>query len=147
MKTILTRLLAIFILTVTIASCSKDNEEVAPSLLIGKWTQINMVTTVPGFPPITEPYNDNVAGCNKNYTEFIAGGAAKNVEYDKVNNVCTPFVENGTWSQNGNVLTLNDGTETYTATLVSATATELKFSKVVTRMGITGTIVFTFARV
>lgn len=148
MKTILTRLLAIFILTITIASCSKDEAAApAPSLVIGKWTPIKSETTVAGFPPMNQPYNGNTPGCNKNYTEFVAGGVLKNVEYDKVNNVCTPFEESGTWAQNGNAVTINDGTETYTATIVSATATELKFSTVVTESGITTTIVFTFARI
>ena len=145
MKKFLSRLLVVFILTATVSSCTKD--EGAQASIVGKWTVVQTQITVPGFPPITEPYDGNVAGCNKNYVEFVAGGTVNDVEYSKVNNVCAPNVEVGTWAQNGNNLTIGYGTDVTTATIVSATPTELKFSITITEMGVTATSVVTFAKI
>lgn len=146
-KIFFSNLLVIFILTAALSSCSKDNDVSTQTAIIGKWTPVQFVITIPGFPPFTEPYGGNIARCNKNYTEFIVGGTAKNVDYAKVNNICTPEIDSGTWVQDGNNLKVNVGTEMINATIISLIANELKFSVTQNDMGMTATTIITFARI
>jgi hypothetical protein len=146
MKTIFTRLFAIVILTISISSCSENNDATTGSV-VGKWTPVQTSILLAGAPIQTFPYDDNTVGCDKNYYEFIAGGVLKLVEYTKVNNVCTPITEQGTWTQAGNVLTANNGTEVNSVTIESLTATQMVWKDTMVEAGITYTLTITFSKI
>ena len=148
MKNILAKLLVFATFTIFLASCTKD-EDPAPASpsIVGKWTIIKTVVTVPGSPAQTEPYTGNEPGCNKDFVEFISGGVVNNIEYSKVNNLCVPSTDGAVWAQTGNNLKITDGSNITNFTIETLTATDLVLKGTESSGGTTATFVISFSRI
>ena len=94
------------ILGTLFTSCTKDiSGPVDMDYLVGKWNFNKSTASSSGFTiPYTTEYIKNEDGCNKDYVEFIAGGVVRFGDY-KPN--CVFEEKIGTWSQNGNTVTIN----------------------------------------
>jgi len=129
------------------SSCSKNDNSAVGGSIVGKWTVVQTVISLGGAPVQTIPYDGNIAGCSKNYTEFLAGGEAKGVEYSKVNTVCTATTEQGTWVLTGNNLKTTFGTDVSNTTITSVNAAQMIVSGTEVQSGVTYTYSITFARI
>ena len=148
MKNIVAKLLVFAFLTFFLLSCSKDQDPapVTP-LIVGKWTQIKTVVTVPGSPTATEPYTGNEPGCNKNFLEFVSGGVANSIEYSKVNNLCVPATDAAIWAQTGNNLKITVGSEITNYNIEALTATDLVLKGSLSSGNVTATFVIYLSRI
>ena len=148
MKNIIAKLLVFASLTIFLLSCSKDQDPapVTP-LIVGKWTQIKSVVTIPGSPTMTEPYTGNEPGCNKDFVEFVSGGVLNNIEYSKVNNLCVPTTDVAIWAQTGNNLKITAGSDVTNYNIEALTATDLVLKGTESNGSITATFVLYFSRI
>lgn len=148
MKNIITKLLVLATLTIFLMSCSKDEAPApATSLIVGKWTQIKTVVTVPGSPTATEPYTGNEPGCNKDFLEFVSGGVVNSTDFEKVNNLCVPTTDVAMWAQTGNNLKITVGAEITNFNIEALTATDLVLKGTESNGSITATFVLYFSRI
>ena len=147
MKKFIPRLLAILFLTISIGSCEKDAPPAPAPSIVGKWTPIKTDIKNSSGVTISQPYTENVVGCDKNYTEFVNGGLIKDVEYSKINNVCTPDIDTLLWELTGNNLKFTDGQYVNNFTVETLTQTDLVVKIIETTGGVTTTITLYFSRI
>lgn len=143
MKTITVRLFAIFLIIASFSACSgNDDAAIEPSVsaaaLIGKWTELKIVESTPGNPDVTTIYQP-IAGCNRNYTEFMVNNTAKDVYYEKPDNICIEDIEMSTWTLTGNILRLNMAGDIFEAVVESMSATQMVIMHTEVDMGVTYT--------
>ena len=102
-----------------LASCSSDDSgsSIDQSLLLKKWYQVSY--TVNGQ---TYPYEDHEE-CGKDYIEFKTGNIFRSVDVFE----CEENVDGqGTYSVSGNQITLHNGSQNNTATVLELTAQTFK---------------------
>jgi len=150
MKKIKVLLAAVILTGLTLTSCSSDDDSGGTSAsIVGKWTPVKTIFKING-QSLTTPYEDNEAGCDKDYLEFVEGGAVNDVIYYKnAQNVCTQDVgDPATWVKNNNSLTVN-GTFDYdgTYTIEKLTGSELRVSTSESSGGVTSTAITYFTKV
>lgn len=129
MKKIKALMFAFVLAGMTVVSCSSDDSGPAASI-DGKW---NVTKTVVKFSgqSITQPYEDNVAGCDKNYVEFAAASVFNEAVYFKGagGSGCQTDISSGTWTKTDKTLTINTSGEldgTYEISKLSGSSLELK---------------------
>lgn len=135
MKKIIILFVIAFVSGMNFTSCT--SEEVSPSsssTIVGKWNYSKLSYTINGVTSPEIEYDENEPGCSKNYIEFKTGGVFNKGEYS--GSTCVLDSESGTWTQSGNTITFSDGTDVYTAQIVSITSTELKVKLIETDSGI-----------
>jgi hypothetical protein len=124
-KTIILFLLALTLGTV-FTSCAKDDSgPVDMNYIEGKWNFNKSTATSSGFTiPYSTDYFKNEDACNKDYIELVAGGVAK---YGNYSLNCVFEGKNGTWTQNGNTITISVTGSSFNGTfdVASLSATEL----------------------
>ncbi|WP_339839228.1 lipocalin family protein, partial [uncultured Flavobacterium sp.] len=66
-------------------------------------------------------------GCNKDYSEIIAGGTLKDVYYESNGaGGCDEFIDTLNWTRNGNTITVSESGFSTTGEIVELTNTTLK---------------------
>lgn len=110
MKKMKSLMIAFVLASMTAVSCSSDDSGPAATI-DGKWNQTKTVVRING-QNITQQYNENVTGCEKNYIEFAAASVFNEVVYFKAagSGACQPDAATpGTWSKTDNTLLINNG--------------------------------------
>ena len=145
MKSIKVMLAAVLVAGLSFTSCSSDDD--GPSTggnIVGKWTPTKRVENVSGRNQ-TFNYEDNVATCNKNFTQFADGAIYKEVEYYIIpsSGCAEDVLVTSTWAKTDNVL-IADGV-TYEVIRLTGSELQIKSSAVVG--GSTFTVTEFFTRV
>ncbi len=93
----------------TVVSCSSDDSSGTPAAIEGKWNQVRTVVKF-GGQTLSQPYEEDTEGCEKNYIEFVAGGVFNDVVYFRQGGECVESVADaGSWVKVDDELTINDG--------------------------------------
>ena len=110
--------------TVSLTSCNKDDNNDAS--IEGKW-EYSQETNDEGNLVAYE----HSSGCDKDYTEFIAGGVFRDVYFYKDLDLnCVQENFNATWSRSGSTITVTNSGDTYTSQILELTDTTLKIKSV-----------------
>jgi hypothetical protein len=112
--------LLFLVASVTLVSCNKDDDEAAAALE-GKWEYTQETNDV----GVLEAYQ-HTPGCNKDYTEILAGGTIRDYSYDENGSGCEEYIYSATWTRSGNNISVTDSGETFTSEITELTATTLK---------------------
>ena len=112
------------VLGMSFPSCSSSDDPSNSASIVGKWNFSKMSAVVNGVPSPEMDYDGNESGCPKDYLEFKSGGVYNEADYD--GSSCILDIYAGTWVQNGNTITITEGTDVITAEIVSITSTVLK---------------------
>ena len=138
MKKLSILFVAILALGMSFTSCSKDDDETTSAPIEGKWNLSKMSYTEKGVTsPETDNWN-NTVGCTKNYLEIKTGGIAVYGAYDGSD--CALSTETGTWSKDGNKITIKYGTDIEVYELISVTNSGLTLRYTFTESGQSFTI-------
>jgi len=125
-------------------SCSSDDDSTPSASIVGKWNYSKMSTIVNGVPSPEIDWEGNEPGCPKDYVEFKTGGVLNEGDYLGSNCELNTFV--GTWSQNGNNITITEGPISLSAEIISVTSSSLKFKATETNNGVTIVVNITFTK-
>jgi hypothetical protein len=126
-------------------SCSSDDDDSSSSSsIIGKWNYSTMSTIVNGVASPEIDWEGNEPGCPKDYVEFKTGGVLNEGDYS--GSACELGTLSGTWSLNGNTITITEGPISLSAELVSVTSSLLKFKATETNDGVTIIVNITFTK-
>ena len=96
-------------LSLTFNSCSKDDDSSSSTsgTIVGEWEFLKEGTIVSGTEFLS-PF-EHTSGCTKNYIEFKSNGMAEDYYYEKPSGSCVEFVDEATWTKDGNALSVNYG--------------------------------------
>lgn len=111
-------------LALSLGSCSSDdNGNSTSGSIVGKWTYSKV-----GFGSNNLiNYPDHEEGCDKDYVELTASGTFIDVDYDSFDSPCEVFTDSGTYSKEGNSLTITyEGDDLDTVEIVLLTNSQLK---------------------
>ncbi|MDO5654561.1 MAG: lipocalin family protein [Flavobacteriaceae bacterium] len=89
------------ILLIGFTACNNDDDNSSTQTLIGKWKFEQQGYLING-QEILEPY-ENDCPTKFDHVEFLNNGITKDFYYGVD---CREYVDNGTWSQSGNMLSL-----------------------------------------
>ena len=134
-------LLATFVLTsMTVVSCSSDDSSGSTATVEGKWNQIKTVVKF-GNQSVTQDYDLNETGCDKDYIEFAAASVYNDVVYNSQGGECIAnAAEPGTWIKTDDKLTIeNAGLLSDTYDIKKLTSSDLQISVTDSSGGITST--------
>lgn len=144
MKKLKIVLLLVLTLGLSLTSCSSDDDNgTVDGNIEGKWI-FSKIGTMTGDKEVFIDYPNHEPGCNKNYVEITADGKWKNVEY--YGSECTEESDEGTWTRNGNTISVSYDDEIETGTILKLTNTELKLKNTYTEEGITVDAIILFTR-
>lgn len=126
MKKFSTIITSLLLAGMTLTSCSSDDNNNSPSKsVVGKWNFISQKEMEDGQVIYDGPYLDHESGCPLDYLEFFDNGSAVDGTYDKVDNICELDTDFTNYSTNGDLLTINNGSETITAQILEASDSTL----------------------
>ncbi|WP_339888611.1 lipocalin family protein [uncultured Flavobacterium sp.] len=95
------------VISVVLASCNKDDDS-SSAAIEGSWelTKSGSITADGNEQLMDYPFNN--VGCNKDYIEIITGGTTAEHYFNDDNNGqgCYEEIEIGTYTKEGNVLTI-----------------------------------------
>lgn len=132
-------------LVIFFPSCSSNNDDSSNSAsVIGKWNFSKMSTVINGVASPEIDYDGNETGCPKDFLEFKSGGVYDETDY--YGSSCELDSFSGTWAQNGNTITITEGTDIITAQIVSVTSSMLKIKATEIDSGVTITVNMTFTK-
>ena len=96
-------------LSLTFNSCSKDDDSSSSTsgTIVGEWEFLKEGTIVSGTEFLS-PF-EHTSGCTKNYIEFKSNGIAEDYYYEKPSGSCIEYVDEATWTKEGNALSVNYG--------------------------------------
>lgn len=96
-------------LSLTFNSCSKDDDSSSSTsgTIVGEWEFLKEGTIVSGTEFLS-PF-EHTSGCTKNYIEFKSNGMAEDYYYEKPSGSCVEYVDEATWTKDGNALSVNYG--------------------------------------
>ncbi|MCK6607793.1 MAG: lipocalin family protein [Flavobacterium sp.] len=96
-------------LSLTFNSCSKDDDSSSSTsgTIVGEWEFLKEGTIVSGTEFLS-PF-EHTSGCTKNYIEFKSNGMAEDYYYEKPSGSCVEYVDEATWTKEGNALSVNYG--------------------------------------
>jgi hypothetical protein len=109
-------------LGMSFVSCNKDDEN--ETSIEGKWTETNYSYSSDGGKTFKNEVAQNEPGCGKDYLEFASGSIFNSVSYET--DKCVEYKTKGTWSKNGNTITVTNDGETETATIEELNNSTLK---------------------
>ncbi|MBD3582485.1 hypothetical protein [Flavobacterium selenitireducens] len=137
------------VLALSLNSCSSDDNGgggVSDAKLVGKWAHETERVVAGGqvLQP-EQPYSDNEAGCAKDFIQFGETGAFTYGDY--WSSECDLDTDVTTWTRDGKDITVGEGTEAETFTVMSVSATKLKVKYVTTLQGVNFTEELTFSKV
>lgn len=123
MKKLKQLVLLFLVASVTLVSCNKDDDGDSASIE-GSW-EFSKVGTILSGQEFLVDY-DHTTGCNKDYTEIIAGGTLKDHYFEDFGSGCEEDIDNGSWSRSGNTITVNFSGDVTTAEILELSNTTLK---------------------
>ncbi|TRX37366.1 lipocalin family protein [Flavobacterium sp. ZT3R18] len=132
MKKLSILFVSVLALGMSFVSCSKD-DDTAEASIEGKWNLSKMSMTANGVTSKEEDNPENTVGCTKNYLEIKTGGVVVYGDYE--GSACTLSKETGTWSKEGNKITIKLGTDTDIYEIVSVTDSGLTLRYTLTLSG------------
>ena len=96
-------------LSLTFNSCSKDDDSSSSTsgTIVGEWEFLKEGTIVSGTEFLS-PF-EHTSGCTKNYIEFKSNGMAEDYYYEKPSGSCVEYVDEATWTKDGDALSVNYG--------------------------------------
>lgn len=96
-------------LSLTFNSCSKDDDSSSSTsgTIVGEWEFLKEGTIVSGTEFLS-PF-EHTSGCTKNYIEFKSNGIAEDYYYEKPSGSCVEYVDEATWTKDGDALSVNYG--------------------------------------
>jgi Tfp pilus assembly protein FimT len=109
-------------------SCSKDDDN--ETSIEGKWTETNYSYSSDGGKTFQNEVVQNEPGCSKDYVEFASGSTFNTVTYET--DKCVEYKTKGTWSKNGNTITVTYDGEIDTATIEELNGSTLKIKTIET---------------
>jgi hypothetical protein len=111
MKNLKVAITALTIAGLSLTSCSSDDSSGTAASIVAKWNQTKTVTKVGNSGNITQSYQENEVGCDKDYIEFTANGAVNDVIYFKnATNVCEADLATPTsYTKTDNAMTIAGG--------------------------------------
>jgi Lipocalin-like domain len=120
-------LISILVIIIALTSCSKsDDNNSTSSNIVGKWSIDKAGAIENGAEVDVAAFDGNFAGCQKDYTEFLADGTHKLGDY--TNAACNLSAATGTWTKEGNTIKISGGQfATYEMVTITATTMKLKF--------------------
>jgi hypothetical protein len=124
MKKVTKAFLVVFVSSLFLASCSKDDDNNSVSTsgnIVGKWEHTKDGVIV-NNQEILEDYVHE-AGCAKDNVEFKANNIVISTEYSSS---CVANVYSQSYAKNGNTLTVTDGTDSTVLTVLQLDANTLK---------------------
>lgn len=147
MKKIKALMFAFVLAGMTVVSCSSDDDGPAPTV-DGRWNQEKAVVRI-NNQSITQQYDLNVNGCDKNYIEFASGAVFNEVVYFKTaTGACdTDMIPAGSFIKSDNTLSISNGGDyagTYTITRLSNS--ELQISTNTSEGGVAATTTLFFRK-
>ncbi|NUY82228.1 lipocalin family protein [Flavobacterium sp. MAH-1] len=127
-------------------SCGSDDGPGAS--IVGKWDYFKTITQVEGQNPISQNYQGNEPGCDKDYQEFLADGSYRDVVlFQNQDDVCTESVDDGNYAKEGDVLTVQEnGENPQTYTITKLTDGELRYSSTTQNGGLDFTVTLVFRK-
>lgn len=140
MKKIKALMFAFVLAGMTVVSCSSDDSSGPAPTIEGKWNQLKTVVKISGNS-ITQNYEDNVNGCDKNYVEFAAGGVFNDVVYFKQGGDCQANAATpGAWTKSDKTVTIfNGGVLSGTFEILKLSNADLQLTTKNSEGGITAT--------
>lgn len=146
MKKIKVALVLLVTGALSLTSCSSDDSGSSASIE-GKWNPEKTVIKSSGNT-ITQKYDENEAGCDKDYIEFVSGGVLRNVIWFKnAENVCT---ENAAapqvWSKTDNELSISGGEFDGTYDIAKLSGSELRLVSQESFGGVAATVTVYFKK-
>jgi hypothetical protein len=111
-------------------SCSSDDSSATGGQLMARWNPVKTTIKVGSQGTITQAYEGNEIGCNKDYIEFAANNVLRRVVYFRnADNVCSESAAStpASWSRSGDVITIM-GDPTYEGQyeIIRLTGSELR---------------------
>ena len=104
MKKITILFLSVLTLGLSVASCSSDDDNDGASASIeGKWELSQVGYIVGGKETLEDVKNGS---CSNDTYEFTSDGKVKETTYYSNEGKCEAETDNGTWTKNGNTLTI-----------------------------------------
>lgn len=128
MKKVAILFISVLSLGLSLTSCNKDDgstdSNTTSASLEGKWSYSKI-----DYSPVggVEDYPFNNEGCSKNFLELKANGITSEGEY--FGDECTLDLYAGTWTKDGNTITVTSEEWSNVYTLVSVSATELRLKE------------------
>jgi hypothetical protein len=141
--------ITILLLFVTVlTSCGSDDGPSVPPTILAKWTPNRSVLEANGSR-ITTNYDDNVAGCDKNFVEFTAANVFRNVVFFKnASNVCAEDeADPTTYTLTDDNLVIAGGLYGGNYTIFRLTNNELAIRNTETISGVATTVTIYFTKV
>ena len=129
MKKIISKLFLALSASIILVACSKDSSSSSSSSIEGKWEYYQEGTVIGGQEVLD--LHQHESGCTKDYLEILSGGVIKYYDYDSFVSPCELTIDTGTWSQNGNILTIITQGTSETAEILTLNATTLKIKYVI----------------
>ncbi len=124
MKKLVVLFVSVFSISMFVSCNSDDDGGSAP--IEGKWAFSKTGIVVDGQEVLID-YEHNELSCGKDYFEFLANGIMNDAYYFlNADDECEVDVEAGTWTRNGNSITIDLGDDVDTATILSLTNSTLK---------------------
>ena len=142
MKKLITILFSLLALGLAATSCDDDDNTSnnTRSELVGKW---GYSKEEKGDGPLTD--YQHFQGCNKDYMEFSAQ-SVKDVRHYTNGIECANISHTASYTRNGNTLTVEGGTLSFSGTIEKLTATELIISELETQNGVTIKYINTYTK-
>lgn len=136
----------ILILGMTFTSCSNDDDSSTNASIEGKWNFNKQSFSPTGYTLPEIDFSGNVASCNKDYIDILAGGVVNYIDYN--GSTCTYTSTPGTWSKVGDKLNIvvSSAGLVGSFTITSLTATELKIKTETVSPQIPGMLTFSFIK-
>lgn len=146
MKKITILFLSVLTLGLSVASCSSDDDNNGGSASIeGKWELTQVGGVLNGQEFLEDVEKDG--GCSSQTYEFTNDGKFKETNYESVNGKCEGETDNGTWTMNGNKITIKYTGETEGETSeTDISGNKLKLKQTYSEGGLTVTAVLVYVK-
>lgn len=123
------KFLAMAIIASATFGCSSDSDSGPAPTIVAKWNLTKTVSTIAGATN-TDTYNENEAGCDKDYVEFVSGGNFRNIVFNKdpQGNCIELGDDTASWTQASTALNITGGefADTYEITKLSNSELRIK---------------------
>lgn len=116
--------LVVLFLAVSVSLVSCEGDDANTAALEGKW-QFSKEGEIVNGQEVLETY-EHEAGCTKDFLDFKAGGIFNDHYFEITEATCTEYLDTGTWSRNGNQLTISGEEGSQIVTIVELTTTTFK---------------------
>ncbi|MFB9108884.1 lipocalin family protein [Flavobacterium gyeonganense] len=137
--------MSVLTLGLSVASCSSDDDNDGGSASIeGKW-ELSQVGGIIGGKEMLEDAENGA--CSNDTYEFTNDGKFKETTYDSEDGKCEAETDNGTWTKNGNTLTIKYTGETQGDSYeTEISGNKIKLKQTYSEGGMTFTSVYVYVK-